>query len=184
MPKRGSRAEQAGQEASFRCVMNCHVRHAVAKALRFRSCISFLRRVPFRSLPSAPPPPGFPERRDPFCARIVPARPRASCAGAVRAPDCARETEGAPLLPVSQGVFENGAARPRNAGKAAPVAPSPAPIIHHFSQSQAPNGNKNHKYQKLFIIFQDIGFGARFRDGALRPENCTPLASCLHPGQL
>ena len=180
MPKRGSRAEQAGQKAPVRCVMNCHVRHSVAEALRFRSCISFAfrsppsapprawapssggtlfarvscvrararlralaparfarliaretagvtgpcraspaasagvpagrfmedpcivswhvmflmpppklcgsvpayrssiasRSTPFHSLPSAPPPPGCPERRDPFCARIVPARPR------------------------------------------------------------------------------------------------------------
>ena len=52
------------------------------------------------------------ERRVPlpraFRAR---ARPRVG-AGAVRAPDCARETEGAPLPCVSQGVFEHGAARP------------------------------------------------------------------------
>ena len=47
-----------------------------------------VRRVPFCSIPSAPPPPGA-GRRDPFCARTAGARARVG-AGAVRAPDCPR----------------------------------------------------------------------------------------------
>ena len=59
------------------CVMRCHVLHAVAEALRFRSCISSLRRVPFRSMPArAAAGLGAPIRRDPFCARILHARLR------------------------------------------------------------------------------------------------------------
>ncbi len=73
--------------------MFCHVLHAAAEALRFRSCISFppSRSVPLHSVRAA----GLdaPMRRDPFCARILRARPCAGgrvSAGAVRAPDCAR----------------------------------------------------------------------------------------------
>ncbi len=58
------------------------------------------------------PPPGFPERRDPdsrvSCAGACACR-RAYRGGAVRAPDCARETQGAPLPCVSQGFFRAGA---------------------------------------------------------------------------
>ena len=68
-------------EGPLHCVMFCHVPHAVAEALRFRSCISFLPRAPFRSVPSAPRRPGRPRaagqflRAYPACAP-VPARAR------------------------------------------------------------------------------------------------------------
>ncbi len=82
------------------CVVKCHVPHAASEALRFRSCISFPppRSVPFR-----------PRRRRTLFARVscvrAPARAGASCAGAVRAPDCARETEGVPSPSPPAGVF-------------------------------------------------------------------------------
>ncbi len=66
-----------------------------------------LRRVPLHSVRAAAGL-GAPRRRDPFCARILRARPcppaRVS-AGAVRAADCARETEGARLPFVPAGAF-------------------------------------------------------------------------------
>ena len=55
----------------------------------------------------------------PCSARILRGRlcacRRAYRGGAVRAPDCAREAEGAPLPSASHGFSESGAARPRNA---------------------------------------------------------------------
>ncbi len=83
-----------------------------------------------------------------FRAYRARARPRV-CAGAVRAPDCARETAGIPLPSVSRGFRK---AAVRNAGEAAPDAPSPAPIIHRFPQDQAPYGNKKQKYRNLYTI--------------------------------
>ena len=100
---------RAGAAEGRRCgrdipgsVMRCHVRHAFPDALPFRFRISFLHRISFRSVPSAPPPAGGANaairnvRRvlrggaGPFTARIcVRARARV-CAGAVRAPDCPR----------------------------------------------------------------------------------------------
>ncbi len=68
------------------------------------------RFVPLRSvLPAV----RSPERRDPRFARILRGRlcacRRAYRGGAVRAPDCARESQGAPLPCVSQGFFRAGA---------------------------------------------------------------------------
>ena len=97
--------------------------HPVSRVLRLRHGLSFRSIfVPFfpsprrtrRTLQMAAlaPPPGCPERRDPSFARILRgracARPRAFRGGAVRAPDCARETQGAPLPCVSQGFFRAG----------------------------------------------------------------------------
>ncbi len=64
----------------------------------------------------------------PIPARILRGRPcarrRAFRGGAVRAPDCARETEGRPLPSASRRFSESGAARPRSTGEAAPDASS------------------------------------------------------------
>ena len=80
--RRARRGAGAVHGKPLHCVMFCHVPHAAAEALRFRSCISFLRRVPFRSMPSAPPPAWAPAsggtrflRAYPACAP-VPARAR------------------------------------------------------------------------------------------------------------
>ena len=64
-------------EDPLQCVMTCHVPHAAAEALRFRSCISFLRRVPFRSMPSAPPPAWAPSSGGTLFARVSCLRARA-----------------------------------------------------------------------------------------------------------
>ena len=74
------------------------------------------------------------------------ARRRAYRGGAVRAPDCAREAEGAPLPSASHGFSENGAARPRNARDAAPDAASLGTIITQSARCQAQNTNKKQLY--------------------------------------
>ena len=145
--KRGRRRkEQAGRfmEDPQHCVMTCHVPHAAAEALQFRSCISFLHRVPFHSLPSAPPPAWPPSSGGTLFARVscmrACARPRVS-AGAVRAPDCARETAGALSLSVPAGAFLRApalASLSRKAERRPREPPLSAFIIHHFSSSQAP----------------------------------------------
>ena len=96
------------------CVERGHIAH--------RSSVS----VPFS------PPPDRPAGGSLFRAYRGRARARVG-AGAVRAPDCAREAEDAPLPRVSQGFFENGAARPRDTGEAAPDTASSGFISVSFS---------------------------------------------------
>ena len=96
----------------------------------------------FRPTPFVPPPPGRPARRDPV-SRISPVRPcaggRACRAGAVHAPDRARETADAPSPSAPAGAF--GPSRPlQRTEKAARKPPLPAPIIPHFPTGQAPCG--------------------------------------------
>ena len=68
---------QAGRfvEGPLQCVMFCHVPHAAAEALRFRSCISFLRSV--RAPPAWATPSGGTVFARVSCLRAC-ARPRAS----------------------------------------------------------------------------------------------------------
>ena len=92
----------------------------------------------------------------PFSARILRGRAcacrRAFRGGAVRAPDCAREAEGARLPSASHGFSKIGAARPRGTREAAPDFASLGTIIPHSARCQAHIGNKIHKYWKLFIF--------------------------------
>ncbi len=101
---RGRSGRRTGQfmEDPRHSVMKCHVSHAAAEALRFRSCISLppSRSVALHSVRVA----AGPFLRAYPCVRAR-ARLRASCAGAVRAPDCAREAEGARLLSVPLKFF-------------------------------------------------------------------------------
>ena len=76
------------------------------------------RSTAFRSPPSVSAAAGRPVRRDPNFART--ARPPARlCAGAVRAPDCAREAAGAPLPPVPPASFSTDA---RQSGLRTPLS--------------------------------------------------------------
>ena len=77
---------------------------------------------------------------------------RAYRGGAARAPDCAREAEGAPLPSASHGFSESGAARPRNARDAAPDAASLGTIIPQSARCQAQSTNKEKNYQIFFMI--------------------------------
>ena len=107
------------------------------------SCMSFLHRVSFHSVPSVPPP-GCPERNP--NSRVsragARARGRAFRAGAVRAPDCpdaparANRTQGAPCLLAESGAFF---APPRTAERSGPASAAPfllLPIITQFSRIQ------------------------------------------------
>ena len=81
-----AQAEGLSMEGPLHFVMFCHVPHALREALSFRSCISFLHRAPFRSLPSTPRRLGHPQAAGPFlrayparapvpaCTRLAPAR--------------------------------------------------------------------------------------------------------------
>ncbi len=106
------RGGKRGGKVHGRSSALCHV--LSCSPCRHRSSVvPFLHIVPpiaFRSAPFRPRPAGLAtlKRRDPFCARILRARPRLPArvsAGAVRAPDCARETEGARLPFVPAGAF-------------------------------------------------------------------------------
>ena len=96
----------------LRYVMFCHVRHALTGALLSRSSIPRLRRVSFHSVP--PPSGARPAGGTLFCARFA-----CVCAGgwarvsagAVCAPDCAREPEGALRLSAESRSFRAGPAR-------------------------------------------------------------------------
>ena len=97
---------------------------------------------------------GIPRRRDPFCARILRARPCAGgrvSAGAVRAPDCARETADALSLSLPAGAFFRpqpllpSAEKP----KGGPGSRLAIPIIHHFLSSQAPGREKYENFSTL-----------------------------------
>ena len=114
-------------EDPLHCVMKCHVPHAAAEALRFRSCISFPppRSVPLPSVRAAAA--RLSGAAGPFFARVscvrARAHPRAFCAGAVRAPDCAREGpgEGLPLASLPRTPI-------RGACRASPAASAGAQV--------------------------------------------------------
>ena len=85
--------------------------------------------------------------------RAYPARARARVgAGAARAPDCAREAEGAPLPSASYGFSEMAPPGRAAPGEAAPDFASLGTIIPHSARCQAYIGNKINKYRKLFIL--------------------------------
>ena len=120
------------------------------------SAVPFLHTVPsipFRSAPLRPRRrrPGAPGRRDLFarvsCVR-APARAGASCAGAVRAPDCAREAKGAGLPPVPAGAFFAApaiASLCRKAERRPREPPSLPPFYYTFSPVK-PSGGRNMKF--------------------------------------
>ena len=100
----------------------CHVLSCSPCRLR-SSAVPFLHIVPSIAFRSAPFRPRRRSSSGTLFARVscvrAPARAGASCAGAVRAPDCAREAEGAPLPPASHGFSEMappGRAAPRGSG--------------------------------------------------------------------
>ena len=144
------RAGGAVHGRPLHCVMSCHVPHAVTEALRFRSCISSSpsHSVPLPSVRSAA---RFSEAAGPIFARVscvrAPARAGASCAGAVRAPDCARETEDARLPSVPAGAFfgPSHCFPAQKSRKAAPGAASLHPSYTTFSQVK-PLGGQNMKF--------------------------------------
>ncbi len=99
------------REGSWKTPALCH-EMSCSSCRRRSPAVPFLHialSVPLRSTPFRPRRrPGRPKRRDPFCARILRACPCAGghvSAGAVRAPDCARETADAPLPSVPAGAF-------------------------------------------------------------------------------
>ncbi len=145
---------QAG-EKNFRCpaspaeVVPIGIRHVVPSSQ-------------FVPLPS--PAARLPGAAGPFFARVscvrACARLRAYCAGAVRAPDCARETPDAPCPSVPAGAFLRAPAIAllrRKTEKAAPKPPLSAFIILHFSPSQAPG---RRKYEKILFRRPDAAAGA------------------------
>ncbi len=124
----------------------------------------------------------LPKRRDPdsrvSCASLC-RRGRAYRGGAARAPDCARETQGAPLLCVSQGFFRAGAngetKRPRG-GRFLP------PAIHNNTDSV-----RSIRFPR--IISRKTGIGIRRSLPECQPRRQRPgmqARSCLYgapPGQ-
>ena len=89
------------------------------------------------------------------CVRAC-ARPRASCAGAVRAPDCARETPDARLPFVPAGAFfgPSHCFPAQKSEKAAPGAAFSLPcILLQFLSSQAPGGRN----MKIFLLCRHSG---------------------------
>ena len=129
--------------------MKCHAM-SCSPCLRRCSAVPFLHIFP----PSHPvPPPGCTQAAGPCFARIARAparaRGRAFRAGAVRAPDCARETADAPVPSAPAGAFlrpqplscaEKRERRPRK-------PPLSTPILPHFFSGQARAGN----YYKIFM---------------------------------
>ena len=120
--------------------MICHVPHAVVVGLHFRSCISFSssRSVPLQSVAAAaglgalkPAGPLLRAYRAGAPARVMRRR-------AFRAPDCAREAEGARLPPVPAGAFfgPSHCFPAYKSGKAAPEAAFSLPAFYYtFPQS-------------------------------------------------
>ena len=110
--------------------MRCHVLSCSGALRRLRPpCRSFVRPCPacrssiaFRSTPFRSPRRRCPGRAEPFSARTARAGTRVG-AGAVRAPDCAREAQGALLPCVSSGFFSR---RREPEGEAAPRMPRPS----------------------------------------------------------
>ena len=162
----GSKSGRTPASLPLSCI--CHVPHAAAEALRFRSCISFLRRVPFRSCPSAPPPAWATPSGGTVFARVscvrACARPRASCAGAVRAPDCARETPDArrPFVPAGAFFGPSHCFPAQKSGKAAPEAAfSLPPSYYSFSPVKLPGGRN----MKIFLLCRRSGRSDAKRTG-------------------
>ena len=110
----------------------------------------------------------------PCSARILRGRlcacRRAYRGGAVRAPDCAREAEGAPLPSASHGFSESGAARPRSTRDAAPDAASLETIIPQSARCQAQITNKK-QFHQIFFTFRQGWKGAPTRDPASEEGN-------------
>ena len=143
----------AGTRHEMSCsVMRCHVSPplrpsppALPKRRPSASCISFLLPLPFRS-----------RRRRLACGASLfrayrMCAPARVCAGAVRAPDCAREpAQGARLPSVPLGFFRAGA---RRETKRPPDAASSCPILPRFYRGQALIGN-------YFIIRERIAIAA------------------------
>ncbi len=126
LPSRSGRRGEPGCHGMSCFVMaaagNVMFRHG-PPGLRFRCRLSvsrmpFLHRVPSHSVPFAPPP-ARPAGGTLFRAYRARACPRV-CAGAVRAPDCARETADARLPSTHAGVFEAPAALLRRNAKGGP----------------------------------------------------------------
>ena len=112
------------------------------------------------------------------CVRAC-ARPRASCAGAVRTPDCARETEGAPLPPVSQGVFRKwrrSAAQRRRSGSGCPFSRS-----HHtpFFPGSSPKREQKSKISEIVHNYPRCRLWSAIPRRRLAAGG--PHASCVAP---
>ncbi len=121
----------------------------------------------------------------PCSARILRGRlcacRRAYRGGAARAPDCAREAEGAPLPSASHGFSESGAARPRNARDAAPASASPGTIITQSARCQAQNTNKNQFHQIFFMSTTLEGTTPPRSGPALHPPSASSGQALLSP---
>ena len=101
------------------------------------ACLSSAQVLPFNPVPL------LPQARGGSHFRAFRARPcaggRASCAGAVRAPDCARETADARLPSAPAGFFCGPSRSPaQKSRKATPGSRLSVLILPHFSPSQAP----------------------------------------------
>ncbi len=133
-----------------------------------------LRRVSFRSIPSAPLPAWSPRGGGTLFARVscvrARARPRASCAGAVRAPDCARETAGAcpPFVPAGAFFGPSHCFPAQKSRKAAPEAASLPSSYTTFSQVKPPGG-RNMKIFPISCRKPVGGVGGRDDDSAASP---------------
>ena len=115
------------------CIVSCFV---MFPCRRRSSAVAFLHIVPpsrsVRSMPSAPPPVPAPRRRDPFCARILPAPPRGRAgvgAGAVRAPDCARDDGRTSPVASRRGFFRPQPLLP--SAEERKGGPKEPPLCHH-----------------------------------------------------
>ena len=119
---------------SMHCVMICHVPHAVVVGLHFRSCISLLRRVPFRSLPCAPPPAWAPSGGGTLVAR---ARRRAHVS-----------------RPFPPGLFSAPAiaSLAQKSKKAAPEAAFSLPAFYYTFRPVNPSGGRNMKILLLSLL--------------------------------
>ena len=117
-----------------------------------------------------------------FCARFacagVRGRGRAYRGGAVRAPDCPRETPDAPRPSVPAGVFFAAPAIAfcRNAERRPRKPPLSTFILSHFASGQAPSGTKNENAGD----FPWNASGNEDRKGALCPDALRVTLSPCH----
>ena len=136
--------------------MRCHVPPRHARLRPPASCISFLLPLPFRSRCRRLACGTTLFRAYRMCARAC------VCAGAVRAPDCAREPCAGRTCPVrSVGVFFRTGARRET--KRPPDAASSCLILPRFYRGQALTGN-------YFIIRERIAVIDHGPDAPVRPE--------------